>query len=404
MSKALLTTFILTSSLIATGQDTWIQRDSVKGSGRSSAVGFALNDDAYFLTGLDQFGFKRSMVSYDLSQDDWDDELAMGGLAGDGLNRGSAVAFAVGGLGFCGLGTGSAEYFKDIWKFDPVANIWTQVADFQGTARREAAAFTVGEFAYVGTGQDASGLTNDFWKYDYTLNEWTPIASFPGTPRRDVVAISMGGQGYIGTGIDATSYQSDFWAYYPLTDSWVQKADFPGTPRHGSAGFGLFPRAYLVGGEDNTFTYKKDTWEYNYFSDSWTQRSNFPGVGRAQAIGIVVEGRAFVGTGYSGVLHDDFYEYTPPLLSTDEINQSAGKLYPNPSVGEIAIETISEFDLNQFKVYNELGQDVTIHFEIIKESQLKWKLIAPDAYYGTYFLSLTKPDENLNYNLRFVLL
>lgn len=37
--------------------------------------------------------------------------------------------------------------------------------------------------------------------------------------------------------------------------------------------------------------------------------SELPGPGRCQAIAVVVQGRAFVGTGYNGDLFDDFYEY-----------------------------------------------------------------------------------------------
>lgn len=395
MNQRLLFVFCFSCANFLQAQDSWIQRDSVNGSGKSAGAVFTLNDDAYFLTGLDQFGFKRSMVSYDISQDDWDDELSLGGAAGDGLNRGSAIAFSVGGYGFCGLGTGSVDYFKDLWKFDPVSNTWTQMADFEGTARREAVAFTVGEDAFVGTGIDASGLTNDFWQYDYEFNNWVQIADFPGTPRRDAVAISMGGQGYVGTGIDASTYKADFWAYYPLTDSWDQKADFPGTPRHGSVGFGLFPTAFICTGEDNTFTYKKDTWEYNYFSDSWTQRSNFPGPGRAQAIAVVVQGRAFVGTGYNGTLFDDFYEYVP-ILGVDESYQAIGKVYPNPA------KTVFNLTLNQANynptvlIFNQAGQDITSRFDITQPTptqlEVRFDAVAP----GMYYIAIKDEDGTLS--------
>ena len=248
MMRPLTVLFLIIVSSSIWSQDTWIQRDSVNGAPRSVASAFALNDDAYVLTGLDEFGFRRSMVEYDLSQDDWDDAIGLGGSAGDELNRGSAVAFSAAGYGFCGLGTGTAEYFGDFWKYDPVTLAWTQIADFGGGNRREAIAFGIDSLGYVGTGQSSTGLNNDFWKYDFLDNTWTPVANFPGTARRDAVGFTMGGQGYIGTGADATSYTTDFWAYYPLTNTWDQKADFPGTPRRGAAGFGLFPTAFIATG------------------------------------------------------------------------------------------------------------------------------------------------------------
>ncbi len=388
MNNRIFIGFLFGVSMSSFAQDSWVQRDSINGSPKSSGAVFALNDDAYFLTGLDEFGFKRSMYSYDVSQDDWDDELSLGGDAGDGLNRGSAIAFSVGGFGFCGLGTGSADYFKDIWKFDPVANVWTQMADFEGTARREAVVFTVDDNAFVGTGQDANGLTNDFWQFDYEFNNWIQIADFPGTARRDAVSVSMGGQGYVGTGIDASTYKSDFWAYFPLTDTWEQKADFPGTPRHGSVGFGLFPTAFIALGEDNTFTYKKDIWEYNYFADSWTQRTNFPGSGRAQAIAVVVEGRAFVGSGYNGNFFDDFYEYLPMLSIDEEINLISN-VFPNPATTQFQI-TLAENLMNpQILIYNELGQNISSQFEIKQTTSTQIYINAQSIAKGLYYICVT---------------
>lgn len=388
MNKKIFLGFLLGASVTSYAQDSWIQRDSINGSPKSSGAVFTLNDDAYFLTGLDEFGFKRSMYSYDISQDDWDDEASLGGDAGDGLNRGSAIAFSVGGYGFCGLGTGSADYFKDLWQFDPVTNVWTQMADFEGTARREAVAFTIDDNAYVGTGLDENGLTNDFWQFDYEFNNWIQIADFPGTARRDAVSISMGGQGYVGTGIDATTYKSDFWAYYPLTDSWVQKADFPGTPRHGSVGFGLFPTAFIALGEDNTFTYKNDIWEYNYFADSWTQRTSFPAAGRAQAFGVVIEGRAFVGSGYNGNFFDDFYEYLP-ILSVDEEINLIGNVFPNPATTVFELSLSQSIVDSQVQIFNAIGQNITALFEIRKISLTQIQINAQNVSKGMYYICVT---------------
>ncbi|MBK9192039.1 MAG: T9SS type A sorting domain-containing protein [Crocinitomicaceae bacterium] len=380
-------------SISAFGQNSWIQCDSVNGPGKSSACVFTLNDDAYLLTGLDEFGFKRSMYSYDIGQDDWDDEESLGGIAGDGLNRGSAIAFNAGGYGFCGLGTGSVDYFQDLWKYDPVSNAWTQVADFEGEARREAVAFVIDGIAYVGTGQAASGLMNDFYSYDQATNTWTAVQSFPGTARRDAVGFAMGGQGYVGTGADASSYTNDFWCYYPLTDSWVQKSDFPGTPRHGAVGFGLFPTAFIALGEDNTFTYKKDTWEYNFFSDTWTQRANFPGPGRCQAIAVVVQGRAFVGTGYNGDLFDDFYEYLP-LLSVDSELKLEANLFPNPASESFKISLNDASDLISMAVFSSDGRNVTDKFRFEKTASNQFTCSFSEIEKGHYFVVLTNGSNS----------
>ena len=76
------------------------------------------------------------MVSYTPWQNDWDDEPSLGGLNGSGLARGSASAFTINQKGYVCLGQGETNgFFKDLWEFDPVTNVWTQKADFAGSAR-----------------------------------------------------------------------------------------------------------------------------------------------------------------------------------------------------------------------------------------------------------------------------
>ena len=42
---------------------------------------------------------------------------------------------------------------KDFWEYDPVANTWTQKADFGGAARDSAVGFSIGSKGYIGTGE-----------------------------------------------------------------------------------------------------------------------------------------------------------------------------------------------------------------------------------------------------------
>ena len=81
-----LTVFLLIAVLAhAEAQDIWIQRDSVNGPPRGACAGFSVAGEAFVIGGINMEEYKRKMYSYDLDQDDWDDELALGGIAGDGL-------------------------------------------------------------------------------------------------------------------------------------------------------------------------------------------------------------------------------------------------------------------------------------------------------------------------------
>jgi hypothetical protein len=56
---------------------------------------------------------------------------------------------------------------KDFWEFDPVTNVWTQLADFGGVARSDAVGFSIGTKGYIGTGRiNLSTQLNDFWEFN----------------------------------------------------------------------------------------------------------------------------------------------------------------------------------------------------------------------------------------------
>lgn len=371
------------------GQDVWIKRDSVNGPPRAACASFALNGEAFVLTGVDLTDFKRKMYSYDLEQDDWDAEIALGGETGTGLERSSAIAFGAAGYGFTGLGAGPSSSLKDLWRYDPETESWTQMADFAGSPRTGAIAFSINDEGFVGTGQDDGGLKDDFYKYDPMANTWEELNDFEGANRKEAVGFTMGGKGYVGTGRSDSGYMDDFWEYNPITDDWTQKADFPGTPRIGAVGCGVFPSAFIMLGEDNDFEYKDDVWEFNYFGNVWTQRADYMGGTRVQATAVAVQNRIFVGLGYNGTYHDDFYEYDRVLsLNENEIPIEVS-IYPNPISAEFSITSSENLNGIKYHIYNSAGADVSCSFGPVSRSsnQITIELIG-DLPFGNYFLAL----------------
>jgi hypothetical protein len=349
------------------GQDVWVQKDSMNGPGKSVAANFVLHGHGFVVSGLGDFAFKRKMYSYNPNQDDWDDELSLGGENGDGLERGSATGFAIGGKGYVCLGQGQNNpYLNDLWEYDDVTKAWSQKADFIGTARSQAVGFVIEDFAYVGTGQDINGLNSDFYKYNAITNQWIAISSFPGTPRRQAVGFSMGAQGYVGTGDDGVM-KTDFWQYQPTIDTWIQKADFPGTARSGATGWGIFPTAFVATGEDLNFTLKKDVWEYNYFSNTWLQRSDFSGSARKNAFSFVIDDLAYLGSGYDGTFLDDFYCYSPVLGLEETTINFKTTVFPNPTDNYTFIQLPENKPLKMtISIYNVAGKDVSDQVELEK--------------------------------------
>jgi hypothetical protein len=385
--KAIVLVFGVFACSHAISQDTWIQRDSVGGPPKSAAASFALNHRGYCVGGIDQFDFKRKCYKYNITTDNWSNVASLGNDLGSGLERASAVAFATYSKGYVGLGQGSSAYFGDFWSYDPVADVWTQVADFGGTARTQAVAFCIDEIGYVGTGLDATGYKKDFYKYDPVANTWTPVSDFGGTARRQAVGFSAGAQGYVGTGDDGT-FTKDFWQYLPLSDTWIQKADFGGTARYGASGFGIFPKVFIGTGYDNTLNYTNDFWEYNYWNDTWTQRANLPGLPRANCIAFALDGYGFMGAGYDGTYKDDFWYYTP-LVGIEEINNNhvTINLFPNP-VSETLVIDADVNDVNALTIYDNAGH--VLFSSVIKVKNFKVDCSAFES--GIYYCAFKKDD------------
>ena len=357
----LLTFYIGTLSLNA--QDSWYQVDSINGAPRAAATAFTVGQYAYVATGLEEYGFRRKVNSYNYFQNDWDNETSLGGDNGQGLERASAISFSseINQKGYVGLGqTETVAYMNDLWEFDPIANTWTQKANFIGSPRRQAVVFTLQstDLAYVGTGQDASGLTKDFYTYNASTNTWTQIQDFPGLARRGAVAYSGENHGFLGTGAGAVLL-NDFWMYDATLDTWIQKAPFPGSPRSGAVAWtpdsGIdHPLGYIALGEDNFIEFKKDVWEYNYYTNSWIQRSDFPGVGRKYAVAFSIQGIAYVGTGFDGAFHDDFYAYSGTAGVSGIKELKSISFYPNPTNSVIQITSIQN-DLTGYRIYASSG-------------------------------------------------
>jgi N-acetylneuraminic acid mutarotase len=360
--------------------NTWSAIDSLNGPGKSVTTSFVLNDNGFLVGGLLDQDFTRKMYSYNPIQNDWDDELSWGGETGSGQNRGSAVSFVVNNIAYVGLGEGStANYYKDLWQYDPVAQTWTQLADFAGSARHGAVAFATSTHGYVGTGQSETGLTKDFYKYNPLTNTWEAINDFPGTARKYAVGFMMGDQGYLATGDDGT-YRNDLWQYHPEFDLWVQKANMPTLGRSGAVGWGTFPTLYVATGEDANGTYQKDVWEYNFYGNTWFQRADFPGLPRKHATAFVINDVAYVGTGYNSdeaIYLDDFFKYER-MLGMETITLAATALFPNPTSDEVHVTT--DEAIMSLSAYNTKGE--AFKLSIVSSNSFSLK----DLPVGNYFL------------------
>jgi N-acetylneuraminic acid mutarotase len=368
------------------GQDYWELRDSIKGAPRAGMATFVLGNRGYAVGGIKADGSTRKMYSYSKPQNDWDDEVALGGITGGGLERNLACGFSLNGKGYVCLGEGlGSNFMNDLWEFDKTNQTWTQKADFIGTPRRGATSFVINNLVYVGTGEDGQGLCSDFYTYSPIENSWEAIANFPGDARRQAVGFELNGYGWVATG-DAGTLKNDLWSYNVVTNQWQQKSNMPGNPRLGAVAWSTSPSAYIATGQDPTGAYLNDVWQYNYYQNSWTQRNIFIGGGRVNAIAMVINGSIYVGGGYNGAYLDDFFIYNGIAeLQEDEISLT---LYPNPSESWIKVGGITK--PASFIIYSATGMVM-----LRGEASSVESLSIENLPIGTYVIKLTTQNTTI---------
>jgi hypothetical protein len=99
-----------------------------------------------------------------------------------------------------------------------------------------------------------------------------------------------------------------------LPGAWDKMGDFDGLPRSGAANFVLNGKAFIVTGYNYVANADfNDTWMYDPTQDTWTQMADFPGVARQLAAAFTIGNKAYVGTGQdiNRVELSDFYEFDP---------------------------------------------------------------------------------------------
>lgn len=167
-----------------------------------------------------------------------------------------------------------------------LAQTWTQLPDFPGTARDDAASFSIGDRIHVGTGMEVGwSLTNDWYAFDASTDTWTPIASLPAEPRQYSCAFVANGKGYVFGGLAAGGALNDLWEYDPLVDQWTSRAPLPAAGRYAAvatcangAGIAFVATGMLDGGVPTN-----ETWKYDAAADSWSPTLPVPGPPRHRA-------------------------------------------------------------------------------------------------------------------------
>lgn len=189
--------------------NTWTPVANFIGSARRGAVSFTIDGKGYTGTGSYTTDFYR----YDPILNSWTPVAPL-----PGTPRTSSVAFSIGDRGYLGTGDVGGG-INDFYEYNPTTNVWTPKASVGGPVQRqEATGFSINGKGFIGTGDDYSSGNNydDMWMYDPATNVWTQIEDFGGIARRYLTSFTIGNKAYAGTGTSGTNFK-DFWVY----DYWL---------------------------------------------------------------------------------------------------------------------------------------------------------------------------------------
>jgi len=96
-----------------------------------------------------------------------------------------------------------------------------------------------------------------------------------------------------------------------LLGEWYKRSSYEGVARSGAVGFVIDGKSFVGTGYTGT-VWLKDFYEYDAEKNNWFKRAEFPGVARSAAVAFTANGKGYVGTGYDGTNYlKDFYEYDP---------------------------------------------------------------------------------------------
>jgi hypothetical protein len=233
---------------------------------------------------------------------------------------------------------------KDFWRYNPLTNAWTAIADFPGMGGNGvyfSTGFSVEGKGYICGGKTGSSTySSQLWEYKPSNDQWIPRAVFPGGVRYQMSAFVVGSKAYVGMGIDQNIFKKDIYCYNPGSNQWTPIAPFPAYERGAASTFTLEDRGFVCLGNNGGLL--GDLIEYNPKTDSWTLRAAYGGSERKSAIAFTIGEKAFVGTGkgYSGK-KASFYEYAPCDYAGIEALQANISIFPNPATEVLTIQGLT---------------------------------------------------------------
>ena len=201
----------------------WTQKDDFLGGARYKAVGFSLLNYGYIGTGygddsVDKIDFYRFDPSA-ATGSQWVKVQSIGGS-----KRRGATAFTYNDKAYVCTGINNGVSLTDMWEYDPIADSWTKKIDLDDDEdwtiiRQNACSLVLDGKAYVFLGETTSSLMSNIWQYDFAKDTWTELSDFEGSARTSAVAFTVGDKAIMATGQTGSYYLDDVWEWRPYEES-----------------------------------------------------------------------------------------------------------------------------------------------------------------------------------------
>lgn len=305
-------------------------------------------------------GVLKDFWKYDPLNDVWTQIADYGGG-----KRGGPVSFVINGEGYVMTGSGASQKKNDLWQYDPSSNTWTQKSSLLADARNYATAFAIGSKGYLGTGYNNSFENlNDFWQYDPAADSWMQKVNVPGLGRSSAVGFSINGVGYLGTGFTLNDV-NDFFSYDTLADTWTELSAVGTTARDGAAAFVLNGHGFICSGSASSVG-SNDLLEYDPSTDNWTNATSLPGSAKEEAVAFAIDNIAYFGSGYDDQFDEttDFYSYSPDTSVATLVGETNVKpslsISPDPVIDEgiISVKASENVADLSVSIFSEEGKQI----------------------------------------------
>lgn len=256
MKTLLFITFLL-SSFTSLSQ-VWSQIEDFSGSPRDDGAGFKLGNAIYYGTGLDNtFTAKRDFYTFNLNTEIWSPAASL--PIGKERQYATGANYNSEGYLFGGI-DGNGNYLNDLWKYDPVLNIWIELATLPSYGRSGMVNFIVNDTLYIVGGKSLLyNSVGEVWSYSFLTGDWIQKNDIGLTEIWRGIGVQIADIGYIGYGKrEDGSFNDRLFTYDIPTDSWTENSSLITTGRVYPAYATIDNELYVYGGELDNGAYSNE--------------------------------------------------------------------------------------------------------------------------------------------------